>query len=111
MGTKRGEADEVRMAVFKGGKIERATLDRLLALLAEKTAYRQRRGRAGDDSAARTCARVIHENRNRGMNPARGSKEDDVKCRWCPDENAIHYLGGGLWACFRCWLRALTGHG
>ncbi len=39
MGTRRGEADDVRHAVHKGGKIERSTLDRLLELLAERTAY------------------------------------------------------------------------
>jgi hypothetical protein len=39
MGTKRGEADEVRMAVWKGGAITRPTLDRLLMLLAEKTTH------------------------------------------------------------------------
>ena len=39
MGTKRGEADEVRMAVWNGGAITRPTLDRLLVLLAEKTTY------------------------------------------------------------------------
>jgi hypothetical protein len=39
MGTRRGEANEVRMAVWKGGKIQRDTLDRLLLLLAEKTTH------------------------------------------------------------------------
>jgi hypothetical protein len=39
MGTRRSEAGEVAMAVFKGGRITRPTLDKLLALLAEKTDY------------------------------------------------------------------------
>ena len=39
MGTRRGEADEVRMAVWKGGKITRPTLDRLLVLLKQKTTH------------------------------------------------------------------------
>jgi hypothetical protein len=39
MGTRRGEADEVAHAVRKGGAITRPTLDRLLVLLNEKTAY------------------------------------------------------------------------
>ena len=39
MGTKRGEADEVRMAVHKSGRITRHTLDRLLALLKDRTTF------------------------------------------------------------------------
>ena len=39
MGTRRGEADEGRWAVAKGGAITRPTLDRLLVLLEEKTTH------------------------------------------------------------------------
>lgn len=70
MGTRRGEADEVRWAVRKGGAITRPTLDRLLVLLEEKTTHdchiavevmtptvmkddRQRGRRAGDDPSSR----------------------------------------------------------
>lgn len=24
----------------------------------------------------------------------------------CSHANRIHYLGGGMWVCFRCWLAA-----
>ncbi len=28
-------------------------------------------------------------------------------CYFCGGENAIHYLGGGMWVCYRGWLAAL----
>lgn len=28
-----------------------------------------------------------------------------TKCKWCPAD-AKHYLGGGMWVCFRHWLAA-----
>lgn len=37
--TKRHEADEIKMAVHKGGSITRQTQDRLMDLLKEKTDY------------------------------------------------------------------------
>ena len=40
MGTIRGEADEIRMAVHKGGRMTQPTLDRLLLLLEERTNYK-----------------------------------------------------------------------
>jgi hypothetical protein len=39
MGTKRSDADEVRWAVHKGGRITRPTLDRLLVLLEQRTKF------------------------------------------------------------------------
>lgn len=29
----------------------------------------------------------------------------------CGHDNRIHYLGGGLYVCFRCWLSLLFGGG
>jgi ribosomal protein L37AE/L43A len=28
-----------------------------------------------------------------------------MDCRYCKGPNAIHYLGGGIWVCFTCFLR------
>jgi len=35
--------------------------------------------------------------------PEGATGEEDVKCS---HDNRSHYLGGGMWVCFRCWLRA-----
>lgn len=35
------------------------------------------------------------------------SKPDDNPI--CKHEHRIHYLGGGLWVCFACWLKVLSG--
>lgn len=29
----------------------------------------------------------------------------------CNHEHRIHYLGGGLWVCFACWMKLLFGGG
>ncbi len=28
---------------------------------------------------------------------------------FCTHDNRIHYLGGGIWVCFKCWLTAVLG--
>lgn len=33
----------------------------------------------------------------------------DPGARICGHEHRTHYLGGGIYVCFRCWLTALCG--
>jgi ribosomal protein L37AE/L43A len=30
-------------------------------------------------------------------------------CAKCGGPDAIHYLGAGIWACFRCWAALIVG--
>jgi hypothetical protein len=38
-----------------------------------------------------------------------GSAPPDPGARLCGHENRIHPLGGGIFVCFGCWTRTLTG--
>lgn len=54
-------------------------------------------------SRAATKATTETETMSRVLN-VRAAKTET--CKFCPGE-ANHYVGGGQWVCFRCFLRLL----
>lgn len=32
------------------------------------------------------------------------SVQPKTPCHYCQDVNANHYVGGGMWVCFKAWL-------
>lgn len=56
------------------------------------------------DRMKRAHEGLIDIHRDPAYGDALKEMDPSRKCR-CGNDNAIHYIGGGQWACFKCWLR------